>query len=271
MPSLVNQQDFRTVRNLPFCYLCGRAFESDDNINNDHLPASALFAKEDRDTPLILPTHNACNEAEHVNDEMVGQLISFIHGRPLAPNRRPFDGQVIQWDGQTITQSRSLNLHHFIRRCVRGFHAALYHEWLPSDTGNAFHPPLRGGVFDGNTGQPTDDFNAQLLSDKALKQHALWTMVLKQNRVANNTDKVVSRNSKCIYECVWTHLDDGSPFCIFGLKIYEWQRIGDIVGYPSRGCVGMYSPKTGRPYNATQATDLEFDFKNREKLDPFGE
>lgn len=269
MPKLTSQRDLRSASQLPFCYLCGDAFSPNDDVNDDHVPPTSLFEKKDRDAPLILRTHVLCNHGEHINDEMIGQLVAFIHGRPLASNRRPLKAQLIKDNGDTITMSRMLNIHGFIRRCVRACHAALYHFWLPTDTPNAFHPPLRGGVFDSDTGQPTDEFNAQLLNDKALGQHALWTMVLKQNRVANNTDKIVCRNGTCIYECVWTHMDNGAPICILGLKIYEWQRFGDMVGYERRGCVGMYMPKAGRPPNATKATDLDFPFSNRQKLDPF--
>ena len=43
-------------------------------------------------------------------------------------------------------------------------------------------------------------------------------------RIADYTEKGVSRNSKCVYECVWSELDNGRPICIFGLKTYEWQK-----------------------------------------------
>lgn len=271
MPDLTTQQDFRKVQTLPFCYLCGQRFMSDDSINRDHLPPSAVFEQEDRNVPLILPTHVACNAQEHVSDEFIGLLISLIHGRPLKQGHRPLDATVAHVAGKPVTLSRGLNIHHFIRRCVRGFHAALYGEWLPSATENAFHPPLRGAELDGDSGQPTDEFQALLARDKGVGQHALFAGVLKQNRIADNTDKVVSQNGKCVYECVWSNLDNGRPICIFGLKIYEWQQFDQLAGYPARGCVGIYGPTAGRPEIATRATELEFPFPNTDGLDPFGQ
>ncbi|MCH8968967.1 MAG: hypothetical protein IIA66_07610 [Planctomycetes bacterium] len=270
MPSLIKQQDFRKVQNLPFCYLCGGEFKAGSNINRDHVPASALFLKEDRDVPLILSTHVACNAKEHASDQLLGQLIDQIHGRPINPGYRKLDATVVEVNGQVVTITKDLNIHQFIRRCVRAFHAALYHEWLPSDTANAFHPPLRGAQLDGDTGSPTDEFNRLLMTDQSLNQHALFSRVLKQNRVAKNTDQVLSQNGKCSYDCVWSQLDDGQPICIFGLKIYDWQRFGELAGYPNRGCVGFYGPKAGRPATATVSTELEFPFPNEEILDPFG-
>ena len=271
MPHLTTQQDFRNVQKLPFCYLCGEQFKPGDDINRDHMPPSALFEQEDRDVSLILPTHVECNAREHIFDEFIGQFVSLIHGRPPKPGHRPLDATVAHVAGKPVTLSKGLNIHHFIRRCVRGFHAALYHEWLPSDTVNAFHPPLRGGQLDGDTGKPTDEFQAMLVGDQGVGQHALFSSVLKQNRIAGNTDKVVSRNGKCVYECVWSNLDDGSPICIFGLKIYEWQQFDQLAGYPPRGCVGIYGPTAGSPEIATRATDLEFPSPNTDGLDPFGQ
>ena len=271
MPNLTTQQDFRTVQKLPFCYLCCEHFKPGDDINRDHMPPSALFEQEDRDVPLILPTHVECNAREHVSDEIIGQFVSLIHGRPSKRGRRPLDATVGQIAGKPITLIRGLSINRLIRRCVRGFHAALYHESLPSDTSNVFHPPLRGGDLDGDTGQPTDEVQAMLVGDQGVGQHARFSTVLKQNRIAGNTDTVVSRNGKCVYECVWSKLDNGTPICIFGLKIYEWQQFDQLAGYPPRGCVGIYWPTTGRPKIATRETELEFPFSNNDALDPFGQ
>jgi hypothetical protein len=258
------------VQNLPFCYLCGGQFQADSSINRDHVPPSALFLREDRDVPLILSTHVACNAKEHVSDQLLGQLIAQIHDRPIGPGHRKLDATVLEVHDQILTVSKELNIHQFIRRCVRAFHAALYRQWLPSDTGNAFHPPLRGAQLNAETGHPTDEYNRLLMTDEGLNRHALFSRVLKQNRTAANTDRVVTRNGKCSYDCVWSQLDDGQSICIFGLKIYDWQRFGDLAGYPSRGCVGIYGPKTGTPAGAAEATQLDFPFPNDDPLDPFG-
>jgi hypothetical protein len=86
MVSLITQQQLRQVQNLPFCYLCGSAFEPDDRVNRDHVPAQAVFSKRDRQSPLWLPTHVACNKSHEQIDEKIGQLIALRDGR--VPSRR---------------------------------------------------------------------------------------------------------------------------------------------------------------------------------------
>ncbi len=270
MPTLTTQQDLRKAQKLPFCYLCGVAFQPGEKPTRDHLPPSSLFAKEDRNCPLILPAHETCNAREHISDELLGELVGTLRGAAVGHRQRRLDGEVLEMSGRTVTFCQGFNVHQFLRRCIRGFHAALYGQWLPENTGHAAHPSIHCVELDGETGRPSNDFNAMLMRDAGLTQQALLTSIFKKNRFVNNTDQVVTRNGKCIYECVWSHLDDGTPICIFGLKIYEWQRCGEVLGYPNRGCVGMYEPKAGRPPNATRETRLDFPFPNKEPLDPFG-
>src|ERR1035441_8895490 len=77
MPSLQTQKDFQGVRNLPFCYLCGRDFVATDAVDWDHVPAKSAFSPRDRDPPLKLETHReTCHAQWSDNDKKVGQLIS---------------------------------------------------------------------------------------------------------------------------------------------------------------------------------------------------
>lgn len=271
MPQLSTQQEFRHVRDLPFCYLCGKQFAPGDSRNKDHLPPSSMFEQADRDIPLILPTHMACNAKEQVSDELMGQFVALIHNRPLAAGHNKLDVTVVQTEGKTVGTSIRLNMQHFLVRCVRGFHAALYREWLPAATRNALHPPLRGAQLDGDTGKPIDEVQAMFARNQGIAQHMAFSKALKENRVAQNTDRVVSRNGKCVYECVWCDMENGLEVCIFGLKIYEWQQFDELAGYPPRGCVGIYHPETGRPETATKETGLHFSFSDDHRLDPFGQ
>ena len=271
MPRFEKQKDLRAAQKLGFCYLCGIKFNDTDKPTREHLPPSSLFRKEDRDFPLILPAHVECNEREHKSDELLGLLIAQIEGWPIPPRHRQLDADLIPTEQGMFTVSRDLDLNRFITRCVRGFHAALYGDWLPPDTENVLHPPFRGGHLNPDTGSPYDNVQARLLVDALLDQHAVFVQILKKNRLAGRTDKVATRNGKCIYECVWAKSDNGRTTCVFGLKINNWHRLGALAGYTPRGCVGMYAPKTGRPQNSTSETNLEVVFKNRDPLDPFGD
>jgi hypothetical protein len=79
MVSLLRQSDFRSVQNLPFCYLCGRDFVADDSKNRDHVPPECIFAPLDRE-PLWLPEHTVCNGTYRLLDEKIGQLIALRYG-----------------------------------------------------------------------------------------------------------------------------------------------------------------------------------------------
>jgi hypothetical protein len=51
MVTLSTNRDFRAVQKLPFCYLCGDEFRSEDIINRDHIPPQNSFAVCDRTPP----------------------------------------------------------------------------------------------------------------------------------------------------------------------------------------------------------------------------
>src|ERR1039458_8862362 len=75
------QKDFQGVRNLPFCYLCGRDFVATDAVDWDHVPAKSAFSPRDHDPPLKLKTHReTCHAQWSDNDKKVGQLISLRRG-----------------------------------------------------------------------------------------------------------------------------------------------------------------------------------------------
>src|SRR5260221_1901406 len=88
MVSLLRQSDFRSVQDLPFCYLCGEQFIAGDSQNRDHVPPECIFAPLDRD-PLWLPAHTVCNKSYGLMDEKIGQLIALRYGKvPRNPGHR---------------------------------------------------------------------------------------------------------------------------------------------------------------------------------------
>ena len=72
-------------------------------------------------------------------------------------------------------------------------------------------------------------------------------------------DRIVSRNGKCRYNCVWTQEDGGGRWlCIYRLDLYNWSEIGDINNYERRECVGAYiQPDRGAPNAATKVPRSE--------------
>jgi len=254
----------RKVQKLPFCYLCGRKLEKSDSITRDHVPPKAIFLACDRIKPLILPAHYKCNQKESKTDEVVGQLIYALHGiYPEKGKRRVRVNIYEDMSNKTsVLALEGIDLRGVIARCVKAFHAALYKEYLPRNTRNWFDPPTLPGIKK----------NGKIVFEETKVQFPLFVSTIKKNRKAGKLDRISCFNDKCIYECVWEQMDDGTWACIFALNIYDWKNLGDPLHQPRRGCVGFYVPKKGLPENATTGImrNIEIPILNLDPLDPFG-
>ena len=82
-------------------------------------------------------------------------------------------------------------------------------------------------------------------------------------------DRITCYRGKCVYECIWVRADAGEWICMFGLRLYNWEDLGDVHNFPKRGCVGIYCSKAGRPAAGTIGTSLEFRTTSEHPLDPF--
>jgi hypothetical protein len=257
---LDSQRGFREVRALASCYLCALPLEPGQARDRDHVPNSALFAAEDREPALILPTHRACNHNRSGLDETITQLVAVLHGRPMTPRgRHPHMVRGTFPDGTTGIGARGLDLQEIIFRWVVGFHAALYREPLGRSSRMTF-PPFPEGRVEAN----------RVVAVPVPEVVPEFVAAIKRNRIAGTTDVVASRNGKCRYECVWSQADDGRRFCLWALDLYDWKRLGDIFHFEPRGCVGMYIPDDGKvPVDAALETRLHIDIGNTSRLDPF--
>ncbi len=265
MPALSSQSDFRKVQELPFCYLCGLSFDDRSGLSRDHVPPKAIFGREDRTPPLILPVHKACNQAQAERDKVIGQLLSVQHGR--IPTQRDLHLQVHLTQpaelGPPMALLTGINLHATIARWIRGFHAALYCQPLPNDTPNNIHSPFPELKQSGSS----------YVSAPILGQQRVFVEVIKQNRVANRLDCISCYNRKCVYECVWEQMDNQAWACFFAIQIYNWRTLGEQYYAEPRGCVGWYLPHAGLPPKATcgiSKNEPAIPFANVEPLDPFG-
>lgn len=267
MPELITERDLQSVRHPNFCYQCGKAFEKGDDTTRDHVPPKAIFAKSDRTRPLILRTHHSCNQRQSGLDKVVGQLIAVMHKKYPKPRDLQLNIDVFkdkESPGAPMAGVREVNLLGAIIRWVRAFHAALYSEPLPGQESTMFaiQPPFPSGT----------EKDGKLVMDPIPEQHPVFVDTIKRNRMAKRLDRIECYNGKCIYECTWERMDDGSWACVFALNIYNWRRLGDPVHFPQRGCVGLYRPRSRIPYRATRGISklLVFPMVNQDPLDPFG-
>lgn len=261
MPALVTQKDLRECRHLPFCYLCGRTFEGKARITKDHVLPRAIFAKIHRDNPLILPAHQGCNENQSGDDEKVSQLLSALHGKYIDPRRLrvEFDVARLNHQGSPTIVLKGVRLKRIVGRWLRGFHAALYREHLPYETKNFIHLPFPSARLQ----------NGKILTDPVLPQQPLFVGMIKRDVIAQAVDKIECYSGRCLYECAWHIADTGQWLCVFALRIYDWENLGDHERFPKQGCAGYYSPRGGRPPLGTRGTSLEFPLAANSDLDPF--
>lgn len=258
--TLTAQAEFRAVQKRTFCYLCANVFEAGEARNRDHVPPSTLFATPDRQPALILPTHPGCNHNRSAEDEVVGQVVGVLHGRPVAEQgRRPRFVAGSFPDG-TRGVGSNLAMKPIIFRWVCGFHAALYNEPMGPSGYMVSLPLPEGRMTDEHVEPlPVPDVVPHLVAE------------LKRNRLTGTLDVVICCSGQCRYECVWSQADNGRRICIWGLDVYGWKLLGDVAHFEPRGCVGVYWPNSGLiPSTATRGTRLHFAVPRLDRLDPFG-
>jgi hypothetical protein len=265
MIRLQSQGDFQRIRRqVRVCYICSEPLNGDEPENRDHVPPKTLFPRSDRGNPLILDTHKRCNGECSTRDEIVGQHLHGLQGRePDERHDRRGLVQVLDQYGQlqTVLPGEHLCLDWEIDRWVRGCHAALYGTPLPRNHVHRYvHPPVPVGTLE----------NDRVQFDRELPQRPMIAKLIRDNRMAGTIDRIVAWNGAFTYETVWQVDDGGRWFCVWAMRIYDWERLGG-VGHPAqRGCCGIYW-NVAKPLIAARATALRIPIRNRFPLDPFAE
>jgi hypothetical protein len=192
----------------------------------------------------------------------MGQIVHLLHGRQPTPAKRRVK-LTAPFPHQQDLGAIGDDLAGFIWRWVRGFHAALYRQFLPLNTDRRILGPLPAGVV--KDGRPFS------FDDPGMFRASVAT--LKNNYAGGNVDQVVNRNGKCIYHCVWDtarHSQKGAVLmCHFRLRVYDWERLAR--GSPAKfaGCAGSYLP-TEPPVSCARATSIVIPGANTEPLVAFG-
>ena len=139
-------------RQKPFIlHLCGQALMPGPERDKDHVPPSGLFALADCDQPLILSTHRLCNGGRSQEDQAIGQLVGVLHGRRVNRNHNKLQIKVGRFtDGSRGAALEGFDIREPIRPWVRGFHAALYGEYLPPDCSFTTYTPLPEAIRQGD-------------------------------------------------------------------------------------------------------------------------
>jgi hypothetical protein len=263
MANVTSQSDCRQIRNLPFCYLCGKPFTGSDVTNHDHVPPSSVFLPSDKNFPIKLRTHMQCHAPLSLEDEVIGQLISLLHGAATSRNSNKLKISTLQDPNTGLVTSvfSEKNIEHLLKRWLQGFHAALYRSYLPESAKFAIQTPFPSGTRINNQIAKVDSIH---------DQHYKFVALIKKNRAANNVDRIETNNGKLRYECVWDKADNGEWCCIFALGLYNWANLGDTRNFIRRGCAGLYWPGFETPPLVAQiATELVVNIVQSDYADPF--
>jgi len=185
-------------------------------------------------------------------------LISLLHGASFSRKRQRFRAITADLgDDQPFVGITGVEFNRIIWRWVRGFHAALYREPLQQDAFYGLTTPFPYADQVAGTLQFEELRPDQLEMALTLRQHMRYRMI----------DEVLSNAGKCRFVCTWLTFDDGRPFCLYGLRIYEWEKLADTKRFPPRGCFGVYCAPT--PVEATQGTKIILPSSSFTLFDPF--
>lgn len=261
---LSKQQDLRRVRQeIVFCYLCGNSLDECSEVDADHVPPKGAFAKNDRINPLILNTCVSCNHEWSIADSLLGEIFTSFNGRKFCERNRPklkIHRIKNASSGHAFDAVIGINMKSVVYRMLHGFHAALYHEYLPEKTPNDVS--LQFPAYDITSGQILDGIHPL---------HAPVAEKLRLERLSHNVDSISIYRNKCQYICVWDKLDNGTTCCLFALEIYDWSKMADKTLAPNACCVGMYMPQNGRPKNCAKASGLLLPSRPLQTLNPFND
>ena len=246
MPQIASQRDARAVKKLPFCYVCGNAFENRDDVTDDHVPPQTAFLPEDRENfPLVLPAHKGCNNNFNLEDEIFGQIIGLGQETEQKQDRlRIYGGS--DNAGNTFALLENFDMRGAIQRWVMAFHAALYQEPLPPLTKFSTQTPFPSGKVR----------NGIVIPDPDRPQFRDYAEQIEINEQLGLIDHISANNGNLNYKCCWQRSDGGPWLAFYKLDIYAWSKLGDIKNFKPRPCVGAYASPGHIPALATRGTEL---------------
>lgn len=257
---ILSQSQLRAHGFPTFCYLCGEPLDGPAPVNRDHCPPKGFFAPDDRENfPIILPTHEACNNRWKGADEIIGILTDALHIRKKSTDlkrTRKIDAQLVKLGENEAAMVTNLPISPMVARIVRGMHSLLYKEFLPINTKSKFHIPL-----------PEADADTKSMI-MPLDQSFTFSGVIRKALLTKTADVVRAYNGKFKYACAWEQFDNGTPFCIACFDIYGFHALSPPVSKFPKSFVGMYIPDR-KPKSAVRASGLEIELTQDELLDPW--
>jgi hypothetical protein len=262
MRRITTQDCFGQNKQLPFCYLCGKALDDGRPTNDDHCPPKRVFHASDRsDYPIILKVHEECNHAWHLSDDLLSLFFDPVsqQGKVLKEkhrNRMDKNKVSCNFRGQDIEGYTNIPLRPFALRLIQCMHAILYKEWLPTNTNCDFLFPF-----------PEIDSKGKLVSEEIYDVSLAMSKRIASSIQANTYDCITAYNNKFKYACCWSTFDSGNPVCVFAFDIMEMAKMAKPIGELPKAVIGSYAMKFPES-DHSNATRLELSIKVNDLLYP---
>jgi hypothetical protein len=215
------------------------------DVDRDHVVPDSFFPPSDRSNfPLLLKTHASCNRGHSPFDQKFAELFKLYWDPKPEMNlqRLQLEWQVDQSGRATHSMWRHDDLPAMVFDWIRGFHYALYGEFLPLASHRATLLPFRELRADG--------------TEPDLRQFFGFADFLLRQRVLSHFDRIYAYNGRLKYECAW-YIDKGKPTCAYALDVNGWSIFSDPAAGGLRCAIGVYVTRMV-PGNATPGSRLIF-------------
>jgi hypothetical protein len=258
---LTTQRDFRELRRLPFCFLCGQSRDSDHAGNAwalVHLPPLSLFDITDRSPVLKLPCHATCHD-QVSRHRVAATFLSISSDRSKCGVENSLRApEPVSSDTRHREQEPSpgMSVAELIW-WIRGFHAALYRIFLdPTLVRWAVHIPSGVDPHNGSAAETA----------QAGAQRASFVSLIENNRRARRLDQLEYYHGGCTYECVWARQDETRWVCVWSLDISGSTRRPQQSADLRDRFFGSYGPAVRPPPIASQETPVGITLASRDLL-----
>lgn len=200
------------------------------------MPPRKVFSRNGRTDPLVLPAHTLCNSKYSDRDEKIAQLL-----RLQVPDEYTWESnqlkfklteqQIQAYPGLSLARIEGSQLFSSVRRWINGFHAALYRQAVYQNAKLSIILPFPNSSSEDESAFQINEADAMF---------GVLASVLNDRIKRSLTDGIIAYKGELQYECFWTLTDSGQTMCIFGLRVHNWELLGETPLTGRRGCVGCY-------------------------------
>ncbi len=240
---ILSQKKMRDTRqSTAFCYLCGGGLPPRgkpgrrQQVVGEHVIPRILLGdapKSQAETWAVkLNVHRQCEQQLKQHADHWLKLLQEMHVKPSDEWAKPghlrnmpiYPSQVLhpQTGDPVPAFAGCSELFDGVWRWIRGMHAALYLQFLPSDVPHCSYPPVP--ACSSQHGGPT-------IAETEMQSHLILSIIDLATKTLDKWDGVTAWSGVVVYRCVWWKRSalEGKPnwICFWALtfpRLNEWSR-----------------------------------------------